>query len=82
MRVERKIAVIGLGYVGLTLAVAFGKITSVIAYDCDTSRIAELKNGQDRNLEVDNNSLLSSELQLTSEPGELKNSDFYIIATP
>lgn len=82
MRLKRRIAVIGLGYVGLTLAVELGRIGKVIAYDSNSSRISELKKGYDRNLEVEDNALMASNLQLTSAPEHLKNSDFYIIAVP
>ena len=49
---DLKIAVIGLGYVGLPLAVEFGKKLPVIGFDIHTKRIEELKNGQDHTLEV------------------------------
>ncbi|AEW51119.1 TPA: nucleotide sugar dehydrogenase [Legionella pneumophila] len=82
MCLKRRIVMMGLGYVGLTLAVALGKITRVIAYDKNSSRISELKNGQDRNLEVEDDALAVSDLLLTSDPKELENGDFYIIAVP
>jgi UDP-N-acetyl-D-galactosamine dehydrogenase len=49
---ELKIAIIGLGYVGLPLAVEFGKKVSVVGFDISSKRIEELKNGQDHTLEV------------------------------
>ncbi|HAT1820576.1 nucleotide sugar dehydrogenase [Legionella pneumophila] len=82
MSLKRKIAVIGLGYVGLTLAVALGRISRVIAYDSNLSRVLELQKGHDRNLEVEDDALVVSDLLLTSEPKELENGDFYIIAVP
>ncbi|KGP62698.1 GDP-mannose dehydrogenase, partial [Legionella norrlandica] len=82
MHSQRKIAVIGLGYVGLTLAVALGKVTRVVAYDNNSLRISELKNGQDRNLEIKGDALRASDLSLTSDPDELRERDFYIIAVP
>jgi UDP-N-acetyl-D-galactosamine dehydrogenase len=51
MSTEETIAIIGLGYVGLPLAVEFGKQRPVIGYDIDPARIAELQAGQDRTLE-------------------------------
>ena len=50
---ECRIAVVGLGYVGLPLAAEFGKQRTVIGFDIDPVRIAELKNGRDRTREVD-----------------------------
>lgn len=82
MSLKRKIVVIGLGYVGLTLAVALGRISRVIAYDSNLSRVLELQKGHDRNLEVDDDALAVSDLLLTSDPKELGNGDFYIIAVP
>ncbi|RYF42907.1 MAG: Vi polysaccharide biosynthesis UDP-N-acetylglucosamine C-6 dehydrogenase TviB, partial [Comamonadaceae bacterium] len=50
--IEQKIAVIGLGYVGLPLAVEFGKVRSVVGFDINRTRIEELNLGQDHTLEV------------------------------
>jgi UDP-N-acetyl-D-galactosamine dehydrogenase len=79
---NRKISVIGLGYVGLPLAVEFGKHGPVIAFDINSNRIAELKQGKDSTLEVIPNDLASAELILTSEPENIKQADFHIIAVP
>lgn len=79
---SRKIAVIGLGYVGLPVAVAFGKLNRVIGFDKSQRRIAELKKGHDASCEVDRESLLSSQLLLTDDPKDLKEADFYIVAVP
>jgi UDP-N-acetyl-D-galactosamine dehydrogenase len=49
---DKKIAIIGLGYVGLPLAVEFGKVRSVIGFDINHARIAELRSGKDSTLEV------------------------------
>ena len=67
----RKLAVIGLGYVGLPVAVAFGRQgTPVIGFDIDTARIRELKAGHDRTREVETHDLRHSTLVFTSDPGE------------
>ena len=50
---DLKIAIIGLGYVGLPLAVEFGKIIKTIGFDINNSRIQELNTGKDKTLEVD-----------------------------
>ncbi|STX37879.1 nucleotide sugar dehydrogenase [Legionella feeleii] len=82
MSKQRKISVIGLGYVGLTVAAAFGKITPVLAFDTNATRISELKKGHDKNMEVDEQSLQTSNLYFTNDPSELSKADFHIIAVP
>ena len=83
---EIKIAIIGLGYVGLPLAVEFAKKYKVIGFDIDAHRISELKKGKDTTLEVDatllNKLLSSGNLFLSTNPDELKASNFYIITVP
>jgi UDP-N-acetyl-D-glucosamine/UDP-N-acetyl-D-galactosamine dehydrogenase len=79
----RKLAVIGLGYVGLPVAVAFGRQgTPVIGFDIDTTRISELKAGRDRTREVEPDDLAGSNVVLTSDPGELSAADFFIVTVP
>lgn len=78
----RKISVIGLGYVGLPVAVAFGEKGKVIGFDIDPDRIKELKNGVDRTGEVEPGLLAKSEVLFTSDPKQLRNADFHIIAAP
>ncbi|MCZ6719474.1 MAG: nucleotide sugar dehydrogenase [Gammaproteobacteria bacterium] len=78
----RKISVIGLGYVGLPVAVAFGEKGKVIGFDIDPDRIKELKNGVDRTGEVEPGLLANSEVLFTSDPKQLRNADFHIIAAP
>jgi UDP-N-acetyl-D-galactosamine dehydrogenase len=79
----RKIAVIGLGYVGLPVAVAFARSGGpVVGYDVDTRRIAELRDGFDRTREVNAAELKNSQISLTSDVAELDASDFYIITVP
>ncbi len=84
-----KIAVIGLGYVGLPLAVEFAKKYHVLGFDINKARIQELALGSDSTLEVDENNLksvlkqdLSSGLILSSEQEELKSSNIYIVTVP
>jgi UDP-N-acetyl-D-galactosamine dehydrogenase len=78
-----KIGIIGLGYVGLPLAVEFGKIIPVVGFDINTDRIAELKNGHDRTLESDSVELKSSKhLSFSSNPTELKDANHFIITVP
>jgi UDP-N-acetyl-D-glucosamine/UDP-N-acetyl-D-galactosamine dehydrogenase len=82
MKNNRKISVVGLGYVGLPMAVEFGKKQRVIAFDINIKRINELKVGKDNTLEIDSKELLAAELFFTSDPKELRQADFHIIAVP
>lgn len=79
---KRKISVVGLGYVGLPMAVEFGKQHEVIAFDINAKRISELKNNVDLTLEVESDDLKAAKLFLTSNPEDLKKADFHIIAVP
>ena len=77
-----RIAVIGLGYVGLPLAWALSRIFPVTGFDEDSGRVEELKSGHDRTGEVGTGALLGSALELTSEAGGLSAADVFIIAVP
>ena len=65
--INRSISIIGLGYVGLPLAVAFGKKTKIIGFDINQARIDELKNGIDKTNEVTSAELESSDIDFTSD---------------
>lgn len=83
MKNPRKISVIGLGYVGLPVAVAFARAgQKVIAFDINTARIDELKNGHDRTNEVDDRELKLENLHITNDPADLKQADFHIVTVP
>jgi len=80
---SKNIAIIGLGYVGLPLAVEFGKKFPTIGFDINTERIKELENGYDRTLEVDEANLKSSlHLSFASDLNQLSNSNFFIVTVP
>jgi UDP-N-acetyl-D-glucosamine/UDP-N-acetyl-D-galactosamine dehydrogenase len=80
---EKVIAVIGLGYVGLPLAVEFGKNNRVVGFDISEKRILELKNGIDSTLETTSKDFLSSSyLSFTNNPNDIKNCNIYIVAVP
>lgn len=80
---ELKIAVIGLGYVGLPLAVEFGKKVNTLGFDINEARINELKSGQDHTLEVSSEELAQAkQLQFTASLEELAVSNFYIVTVP
>ena len=77
------IAVIGLGYVGLPLAVEFGKKYRTFGYDINKSRVKELKQGFDKTLEVTDNELGKSKfLSFTSDNNEIYHCDVYIVTVP
>jgi UDP-N-acetyl-D-galactosamine dehydrogenase len=79
----RKISVVGLGYVGLPVAIAFARDGDpVIAFDVDRSRIAELKAGRDRTGEVAAEALARGGIDLTADPAALRKADFHIVAVP
>ena len=79
----KKLGVIGLGYVGLPLAVEFGKKFKVIGFDINSNRITELKNGIDKTLEVSTEELKSSgSLSYTSDLNELKEANIFIVTVP
>ena len=78
----RSYAVIGIGYVGLELAVAFAKHTKVYACDINAERINELKAHKDRNLQVKPQTLKDSAIKFTTKINELKDADFFIVTVP
>ncbi|MCD9019614.1 nucleotide sugar dehydrogenase [Parachryseolinea silvisoli] len=78
-----KIGIIGLGYVGLPLAVEFGKKLQVVGFDINQDRIAELRKGHDRTLEVESEELKSSKgLSFSSETNDLKDVNYFVITVP
>ena len=80
---DRKISVIGLGYVGLPVAVAFGRAgMPVVAFDIDQARVAELRGGHDRTNEISDDELKSTPMTFTSDPKDLAAADFHIVAVP
>ncbi len=79
---KRKIAVVGLGYVGLPVAVAFGKQQQVIGFDINEQRINELVDGFDRTNEVLDEDLKKSDIRFTNQIEDLSEADFIIVAVP
>lgn len=78
-----KIAIIGLGYVGLPLAVEFGKQYQTVGFDIDNTRIEELTRGVDRTLETNKAEIeASKQLHFTNSVDELKECDVYIVTVP
>jgi UDP-N-acetyl-D-galactosamine dehydrogenase len=79
---NRKISVVGLGYVGLPVAVEFGKNERVVGFDINPKRIAELKKGIDHTGEVTSKDLKAADVLYTCDPKDLKTANFHIVAVP
>lgn len=80
---NQKIGIIGLGYVGLPLAVEFGKIYNTVGFDINKSRVQELVSGKDSTLEVDSENLKqASKLDFTAVIEDISDCTFYIVTVP
>lgn len=79
---KTKVAVIGLGYVGLPLAVALAKHFDTTGFDISARRVDELKKGHDRTGEIEKERMKASTLKLTSSAGDIKGFDIYIVTVP
>lgn len=81
-KTDRKICVVGLGYVGLPLAGAFGRKEHVLGFDINKARIESLKNGIDLTNEISFDDLKKADIYFTDDPAQIKEYDFIIIAVP
>jgi UDP-N-acetyl-D-galactosamine dehydrogenase len=80
---EERIAVMGLGYVGLPVAIALARaFPDTMGFDIDESKVQELRNGNDRTRETDPHALQTTTLRFTSDPSALKERTFFVIAVP
>jgi UDP-N-acetyl-D-galactosamine dehydrogenase len=80
---QEKIAVIGLGYVGLPVALSFGKKLATVGFDIRQRRIDELRKGHDDTLEVTSEQLAAAtKLEMTADPAKLADCTFFIVAVP
>lgn len=79
---KEKLCIVGLGYVGLPLAVQFARHFSVIGFDVKKDRIAELKAGHDHTLEVSDSDLASVQIEYTDDPTKIKEAKFIVVAVP
>ena len=80
---DARVAIVGLGYVGLPLAVEFGKHLDTLGFDIDAERIAELKAGNDRTLETDASELAEAKhLRFSTDLEALRGRDVYIVTVP
>lgn len=79
---HRRISVVGLGYVGLPVAVAFGLKRPVVGFDVNETRIESLKSYHDWTHEITSEQLKQAQIHLTTKPEDLRAADFHIIAVP
>ena len=79
---ETAVGVVGLGYVGLPVAVAMGRKFRVIGFDVSSPRIAALRAGTDRTHEVSREALTQTDVEFTDNPGRLRDASFLIVAVP
>ena len=77
-----KIAVIGLGYVGLPLAAAFGHKAAVIGFDIDERKMSQLRDGYDATGELSSEQLAATTIDYTTDPARLKEVQFHIVTVP
>ena len=78
----RCVSVVGLGYVGLPVAVAFGRTARVVGFDVDPRRLEELRAGRDRTGEVAEADLRAADIYFTDHYEDLRDADFHIVAVP
>lgn len=79
---DTKVAVIGLGYVGLPLAVALARHFDTSGFDINQKRVAELRTGKDRTGEIEPEKMLASKLKLTSSTDDIKSAQIFIVTVP
>jgi UDP-N-acetyl-D-galactosamine dehydrogenase len=79
---DSKIVVVGLGYVGLPLAIALARTYQVIGFDIDAGRVSELEFGEDRTREVEPDRLKASTLVYSANASDIKGADIYIVTVP
>ena len=80
---KTNIAIIGLGYVGLPLAVAFGRQYSVVGFDVNRERVEELRRGQDITAEVTSEEMQKSTgLSYSDDPKDIRKATVYIVTVP
>jgi len=79
---EASISVLGLGYVGLPIALAFAKKARVVGFDINAERVEMMKNGVDPSGELESSDFDGCNIEFTSNPEDLKSADFHIVAVP
>ncbi len=79
---EAKVGVIGLGYVGLPIALAFAKSISVVGFDINEERVEMMRQGQDPSNELEGSDFENSDIEFTADINDLKDVEFFIVAVP
>ncbi len=79
---EAKLSLIGLGYVGLPIALEFAKKISVVGFDISEERVVMMRNGSDPSNELPPSAFESCDISFTSNPDDLREADFHIVAVP
>ncbi len=79
---DKKIAVVGLGYVGLPIALEFAKDFEVIGFDINEARIEQMKNAEDPSKELDSSAFENKNIHFTADLEELKEANFFVVAVP
>ncbi len=79
---QAKIAVVGLGYVGLPLAAAFGHKAEIIGFDIDEDKLAQLRDGYDATGELTTEQLAETQIDYTDDPTQLRDAQFIIVTVP
>ncbi len=79
---KQKLAVIGLGYVGLPIALEFAKKISVIGFDINAQRVDMMNNGIDPSKELDSSEFEGKDIVFTANPDDLKDATFFVVAVP
>ncbi|TAH10447.1 MAG: nucleotide sugar dehydrogenase [Runella slithyformis] len=82
LRKEKQIAVVGLGYVGLPIALEFAKHFRVIGFDINRDRVALMQQGQDPSRELEETAFVDKDITFTANPADLKNAHFFVVAVP
>lgn len=82
LKKEKKIALVGLGYVGLPIALEFAKHVSVIGFDINEKRVEMMRKGQDPSCELDASAFEGCDIHFTSKIEELRDANFFIVAVP
>ena len=81
-QLPRQLAVIGLGYVGLPLAAAFGRVLPTIGFDVDPERVPDLQDGWDRNNDVGEDAIRGADLRVTDQQGDVSVADCFVVTVP
>jgi UDP-N-acetyl-D-glucosamine/UDP-N-acetyl-D-galactosamine dehydrogenase len=79
---QKSVAVIGLGYVGLPLALAFARHFRVIGFDLNPDRIHAIRRQEDPSKELEVADFMGADIRFTSNPADLKDANFFIVAVP